>query len=122
MATVNSLMALGMPGNLAMHVGNDPTASIAAAGTNQATGTAMNSSFQIVTTTPSGTGVVLFGANRKNIVAVYNGGLATLKVYGNATTADTINGIVGTTGLSVPTLKAAILVSAANGWIGIVSA
>lgn len=122
MATVAQLMAGGIPANPANHIGNDSSTSYAAAGTNQATGTALTANFAIVTTTPSGTGVVLFNANRKVVASVYNGGLATLKVYGNATSADTINGIAGSTGLSVPTLKAAILVGSANGWIGIVSA
>lgn len=119
MSTVAQLMAGGMPSNNANKIGNDSSVSIAGAGTNQATATTVTSNFTIVTTTPSGTGVVLMPSHSKQMVAVYNGGLATLKVYGNATTADTINGIAGTTGLSVSTLKTAILVGSDKSWIGI---
>jgi len=120
MTLKTELMANGMPARLASQIGQDAVQTVAGAGTNQATATVLAGNFTIVSTAPSGTGVLARSAGAHGPQLIYNGGANTLKIYGNGT--ETINGIAGSTGLSVPTLKAAVLIGAGTGSIGIVSA
>ncbi len=120
MSLKTELMAAGMPGLQAAQVGFDAVQTVAGAGTNQATATVLAGNFTIVSTAPSGTGVLLRSAGGRGDQVIYNGGANTLKVYGNGT--DTINGIAGSTGVSVLTLKSAVFKSAGTGSISIISA
>jgi hypothetical protein len=121
MATVQRLMASGMQAMNASHLGQTSVSSIAAAGASAGNATAITSSFTYVTTAPSNTGVILKNAGGQPETVIYNGGANTLKVY--PATSEKINNGTATTGaLSVPTLKAAILVGNEGAWIGIVSA
>lgn len=54
---------------------------VTAAGTTQATATALDSEWNVVTSTPSGSGVVLDGFNIGVSTTVFNEGGATLNVY-----------------------------------------
>ena len=117
MATATELMAAGMPAGLANMEGQDPVSTINAAGTTQATATSVVSSFTIVATTVSSSGVVLMSANAQPVTAIYNKGANTLKVYANG--SETINGIAGSTGVSVATAKGIILVASNNAWISV---
>ncbi len=120
MTLKTELMAAGMPHGEANQIGFDAVQTVAGAGTNQATATTLIGTFTIVSTAPSGTGVLLRTAGARGPQIIYNGGANTLKVYGNGT--DTINGIAGSTGVSVPTLKSAVFMAAGAGTISIISA
>jgi hypothetical protein len=120
MATVAELMAGGCAAPLARRIGADPSVSLAATGTNQATAAAITSNFTLISTAPASTGVVLRAAGGQAPTIIYNGGGSTLQIYGNG--SDKINGIAGSTGISVPTLKCAILIANGNQWGAIVSA
>jgi hypothetical protein len=120
MALKSELMAAGMPARMANEVGFDAVQTVVGAGTNQATATVLTGNFTIVSTAPSGTGVLLKSAGAHGPQIIYNGGANTLKVYGNGT--ETINGIAGSTGISVLTLKSALIMSAGTGSISIISA
>jgi hypothetical protein len=54
---------------------------ITAAGTTQATATALESEWNVITSTPANSGVVLDGFNEGVATSVFNAGGATLKVY-----------------------------------------
>lgn len=54
---------------------------VTAAGTTQATATALGSEWNVVTSTPASSGVVLDGFNEGISTTVFNQGGATLKVY-----------------------------------------
>jgi len=120
MATVAELMAGGLPAALADRIGEGAAATVAAAGSTQADATALTSSFTLISTTPSSAGVVLKQARGQPVTVVYNGGANTLKIYGNGT--EKINNIAGSTGISVPTTKCAILIANSNQWGAVVSA
>lgn len=120
MALKSELMAAGTPPLAAGMVGSDTVGTIAGAGTTQGTATAVVSNFTIISTAPSSSGVVLMSAAAAGPVNIYNGGANTLKIYGNG--SQTINGIAGSTGVSLPTLKAAHLSAAGTGWIAVISA
>jgi|SRR5579859_1151456 len=121
MALKSELMALGLPAKLAERLGFDASQTVAAAGTNQATATVLVGNFTIISTAPASTGVLLQSVGSGGIQAIYNAGANTVKVYGNGT--DTINGIAGSTGISVPTAKSATFFACgAGGFIGNVSA
>jgi len=117
MALKSEMMAAGLPAGVAGQVGMDPVSTIAGAGTNQATATAIVSSFTIISTAAASTGVVLRSSAGAPDQLIYNGGANTLKVYGNG--SQTINGIAGSTGVSVATLKALRLTAAGTGWIAV---
>ncbi len=117
MALATELMAAGEPAGLASQIGQGPVSTIAGAGTNQATATAIVSSFTLISTAAASTGVILRSSAGAPPQLIYNGGANTLKVYGNGT--NTINGIAGSTGVSVATLKALILVASGTGWIAV---
>ncbi len=119
MALKTELMAGGMPHRLANQLGFDAVQTVSAAGTTQATATQLTGNFTIVGTTAASTGVQILDASR-GFQALYNAGASTLQVYGNGT--NTINGIAGSTGVSVPTTKSIFLVPAGTGLIGIVGA
>ncbi len=119
MALKTELMSLGMPAGQANRLGQDAVATVAGAGTTQATGTALTSNFTIVSTAPASSGVVAKSTS-DGPQLIYNGGANTLKVYGNGT--ETINGIAGSTGVSVPTLKSVLLIGAGTGSIAVISA
>jgi hypothetical protein len=120
MSLKTELMAAGMPRGQASQVGFDAVQTVVGAGTNQATATVLAGNFTIVSTAPSGTGLLLRSAGAHGPQIIYNGGANTLKLYGNGT--ETINGIAGSTGVSVPTLKAAVIMSAGTGSIAVISA
>ena len=119
MALKTELMAAGLPAGAAGQIGQDAVSTIAAAGTNQATATAITSTFTIISTAPASSGVVAKSTS-DGPQLIYNGGANTLKVYGNGT--ETINGIAGSTGVSVPTLKSVLLIGAGTGSIAVISA
>ncbi len=120
MALKTELMGAGNAPLSASMIGQDTAGTIAGAGTTQGTATAVVSNFTLISTAPSSSGVVLPTAAGAAPVVIYNGGANTLKVYGNGT--QTINGIAGSTGFSVSTLKAAQFRAAGTGWIAILSA
>jgi hypothetical protein len=120
MTMATELMAAGEPAGVASQIGQGPVSTIAGAGTTQGTATAVVSSFTIISTAPSSSGVILKAAGAAPPQLIYNGGANTLKIYGNG--SNTINGIAGSTGVSLPTLKAAILVASGTGWIAVISA
>jgi hypothetical protein len=120
MALKTELMAFGMPHGQAGALGFDAVQTVVGAGTNQATATVLLGTFTLVSTAPASTGVLLRSAGARGPQIIYNGGANTLKVYGNG--SDTINGIAGSTGVSVPTLKTALFVAAGAGTISIISA
>ncbi len=118
MSTKAQLMAAGMPALLATKLGIDSQVTVAAAGTTQANATSVGGNFTIISTAPSGTGVVLsFSAERGQMAALYNAGANTVKVYPSGT--ETINGVAGSTGFSVATTKAVILVASDKTWIAL---
>ena len=117
MALATELMAAGAAAGLAKQIGQGAVSTIAGAGTTQGGATAIVSSFTIISTAPSSSGVVLGVAGGAPPQMIYNAGANTLKVYGNG--SNTINGIAGSTGVSVATLKALILVSSGTGWIAV---
>ena len=119
MALKSELMALGMPNGQANLLGQDAVATVAAAGTNQATGTALTSNFTIISTAAASTGVVAKSTS-DGPQLIYNGGINTMKVYGNG--SETINGIAAATGISVPTLKSVLLIGSGTGSIAVISA
>lgn len=120
MALKTELMAAGLPAGAAGQIGQDAVGTIAGAGTTQGTATAVASTFTIISTAPSSSGVVLRTSAGSPDQLIYNGGANTLKIYGSG--SQTINGIAGATGISLPTLKAARLTAAGTGWIAVVSA
>ena len=76
------------------------TTGITAAGTTQGTGTALTTSYNIVTTTPSGTGVVLPTATTGMKVIVVNKGVNTLNVYPASSAA--IDGAATNAAVTIP--------------------
>ncbi len=120
MALKTEFMGAGTAPLAAGMAGHDTAGTIAGAGTTQGTATAVVSNFTLISTAPSSSGVVLMTAAGAAPVVIYNGGANTLKVYGSGT--QTINGIAGSTGFSVTTLKAAQFRAAGTGWIAILSA
>jgi hypothetical protein len=120
MALKSELMAAGMPAGEARQLGQDAVQTVVGAGTTQATGTALSGNFTIVSTAPASSGVVLRSTGNQGPQLIYNAGANTLKLYGNG--SETINGIAGATGVSLPTLKAAIIIGAGTGSIAIISA
>lgn len=70
------------------------SSTVTAAGTNQATATALTSVFNNVNNVASGTGVKLPAALSGIVIEVYNTGANTLSIYSAA--AETINGVAGT--------------------------
>src|SRR6185312_8256237 len=120
MATVAELMAGSAPAALAARLGQSPAATLAATGSTQADAAAITSSFTLISTAPASTGVLLKQANGQPVTVIYNGGANTMKI--DTDTTEKINNIAGSTGISVPTAKGAILIADGNQWIGIVSA
>jgi len=120
MSTVGELMAGSAPAALADRLGQSPVVSLAATGSTQADAAAITSTFTLISTAPSSTGVLLKQAHGQPETVIYNGGSNTVKIYGNGT--EKINNIAGATGISLPSAKGAILVANGNQWIGIVSA
>ena len=80
----------------------------------------ITSTFTLISTAPASTGVLLKQAHGQPETVIYNGGSNTMKIYGNGT--EKINNIAGSTGISLPSTKGAILVADGNQWIGIISA
>ena len=119
MALKTELMAGGMPHRLANQLGFDAVQTVSAAGTTQATATQLTGNFTIVSVTGANSGVQILDTSR-GFQALYNAGASTLTVYGNGT--QTINGIAGATGISVPTTKSLFLIPAGTGSIGVVGA
>ncbi|HEY2617793.1 MAG TPA: hypothetical protein VGI78_10680 [Acetobacteraceae bacterium] len=71
----------------------------------------------------AGDSVVLPPAMGGQTMWIANGGAAAAEIFGNASTADTINGVAGSTGISVAAGKSTVLMSAIRGsWFAIVSA
>lgn len=122
MASLNRLMASGLPALAANLLGENTTpVSIIGAGASAGNATAVTAPFTYVTTAASNTGIILKNAGNQPPNVIYNGGANTLKVY--PATGEKINNGTATTGaLSIPTTKAAILIGTENAWIGIVSA
>lgn len=121
MATRQRLMAAGMQALNANHLGQDTLSTIAGAGTAQTDATAIASTFTIISTAPSNSGVVLKNAGSQPVNVIYNGGGNTLKVY--PATGEKINNGTATTGaFSLTTLKTAIFVGTEGAWIGLLSA
>ncbi len=119
MALKSELMAVGMPPAQANRLGQDAVQTVSAAGTNQATATVLTGNFTIVSVTGASTGVLAKSVS-DGPQLIYNQGASTLQVYGNGT--ETINGIAGSTGVSVPTAKSVLLIGAGTGSIAVISA
>jgi hypothetical protein len=100
MAAVEDLMAEGMPASMAKQIGLEtPITGLTATGTTQATALALTSTFSIIGTTASSTGVV--ATNKDSFIQ--NAGAQTLTVY--PPLGWSINGLAANTGIPVPTLK-----------------
>lgn len=116
--TISGLTSLVTTGNITAggyvlrSVGN----ALTAAGTTRADALQLNREINNVTTTASGTGVVLpVGVVGMQIV-IDNNGANTLAVYANG--SETINGTAGATGVTMATTKTGIFhFTAANTWI-----
>ena len=118
----SKVFGAGVQGLAVQAICQDVTASISAAGTNQSTATALTSADNEVTTTASGTGVVLpSAATAGDTVTVFNAGANPLKVY--PVSGQKIN--------SLPTNQAVILATntgclfkmvSTTRWFGVLSA
>lgn len=83
-------------------VGTSTSDGFAAAGTNQATGTAITQTVNNMTTCAASAGVVLPVATIGRQITLFNNGTGqTCKVYGNPSDAATIDGTAGATGVSL---------------------
>lgn len=118
MASRAELMAFSLPWQAAGAVGQSLSSGVSAAGTNQATGTALTSSINLFSTVSNGQGATLPSANAQPIHAGYNGGANTLSVYcaSGEKMNNTTNGSI-----QVPAGKGYILVPHINQWVGIIS-
>lgn len=96
------------------------TYAIAAAGTNQATSTALNSVLNQVDTTTASSGVSLpLSTGKRNtpfsFCIIYNNGANPLSIYGAIGSTDTINGVAGSTAQTIPVGASALFNSAKPG-------
>jgi hypothetical protein len=93
--------------------------SLTAAGTNQGTGLQLASQINNIATAATGTGVVLPAVSTAGIgasVVLFNGGAHAIKVYGAG--SDTIDGVAGSTGVTLTNAKRCAYISVAAGtWI-----
>lgn len=119
MASFLEVMHAGAPALLAQMLGGDINAAVSAAGTNQATATALITDYSIVTTVASGTGVILPSANGQPISVVLNAGANPLTVYpaSGETMNTTLNG-----GVQIAVGKTAIFIPHINRWFANISA
>lgn len=91
---------------------------LTAAGTTRADALQLAKEINNVTTTASGTGVILPTGQVGMQVRVYNNGANTLAVYANG--SETINGTAGSTGVTQATTKVSdYCFTAANTWISV---
>lgn len=118
MALVQDLMGAGEAVLLSQLLGYSQTEGIVSAGSTRADATALTATFNVVATTGSSEGVVLPAAtaNPQCIVYVLNMGANTLSVY--AAGSNTINGVAGTTAVSIPTIEGGMFtrINAGTGW------
>jgi hypothetical protein len=99
------LIPTGISATSALAICGDVATAITAAGTTQATATALAAAKNYVSTTAASTGVLLPQGNGGDIVFVYNGGANTLAVY--PPVGSQINNLAANTAVSVATLKSA---------------
>lgn len=93
-AGIGSFTALSVSGLLA-----ESGAGVSAAGTNQATGTALAANLNQLTTVGASTGVVMPAAVAGLALMIANKGANNVQVYGNG--SDTIDGTAGATGVTL---------------------
>jgi hypothetical protein len=120
MASVNELMAAGMPAAQASKLGSDPVTVFAAAGTTQATATLLTASFANVTTVASSAGVRLPPANSKGLTVILNNGANVLSIY--PATGEKINGLANNIAITAAPGKCVMLVGDNNQWGANISA
>lgn len=114
MATINELMAVGMPGLQAQALATGPAATITAAGANQAAATPITSS-AVILGTGAAAGVVLPPAGGQGEIYVYNNSGNAQNIY--PATGQTINVLSPNTAISLATAKVMSLVPIGSGWI-----
>lgn len=119
MALASELMGLGAAAPLASAIGATQTLGVSAAGTTQATATAVAAGFVDVTTAASNAGIVLPVAAGAPITTVRNGDSNTMKVY--PAVGDYMNGTQNAA-FSITTAKVAIFYPAGNRWHAVLSA
>ncbi len=88
------------------------TTGITATGTTRSDSVTLTTPINNITTTASGTGATLPSAVAGNDVIVYNNGANTLKLYGAS--SDTINGVAGSTGITLAAGSAIELIAVAT--------
>lgn len=119
MSQPSELSGTGMPPALANQLGQTQTLGVSAAGTTQATATAVAAGFVDVTTAASNAGVILPVAAGAAITSVRNGDSNTMKVY--PAVGDLMNGTANAA-FSITTGKVGIFVPCGNRWHGNLSA
>lgn len=113
-------MAASAPSALASKIGFDtPAATVAAAGSSQATATSLTSNFSIVTSGGAG-GVIITEKHAPTAVAVASGAGGTITVY--PPVGGTINSGSANAGFAVAVGKQALFIPAGLNWIAILSA
>lgn len=121
MATVNELMALGMPSGLANGVGQDAAATaLTATGSTQADALPLASSFSIFGTVAGSTGALLPPAGGQQPFVIVNAGANPLTVY--PSTGQIINNASANTGFTVTNAKTAIFIPCGTRWAANLSA
>lgn len=113
MAQPSELMGLGIASPAARALGQTQTLAVSAAGTTQATATAVSDGFVDVTTAASNAGVILPVAAGAAITSVRNGDSNTMKVY--PAVGDLMNGTANAA-FSITTGKVAIFIPSGNRW------
>lgn len=118
MASKDELVHVGIPWPAAAALGQDQATAVSAAGTTQATATALTAAYNEVSTCANGAGVVLPGASGQPINVIQNNGANTLSIY--VATGNYMNGTLNGS-LQVASGNGAILIPSGIRWIGIVA-
>ncbi len=89
---------------------------LTATGTDRSGALALTTEYNNITSTPSGTGVVLTAAVVGRTIVVFNNGGNDLQVYGNG--SDTINNVAGATGVTLAATTSAAFTTVDSGaWV-----
>jgi len=107
-------------GTIAFPILNSTISGLVATGTTQATALPITKQVNVIATAAASTGVALPSAAAVGIggyVAIFNDGANPIKVYGANGTADTIDGVAGSTGKTLTNaLRCEFYVTAALTW------
>lgn len=119
MATQSELMGAGIPWRPAAMLGLVENSSVSAAGTTQATATALTASFSIVTTAAANSGVQLPTATGSGTFIVVNNGANTVTVY--PATGEAINANAANVGIQIAVGKSASFHGCGQTWGAVIS-